>query len=160
MVRPVMGSRELDIVAPGKPGEQKLTKLRAGSDIVNAEVIEQVVTALGFRAGRTGWRRCTPGSVRIDEVQDFLLQMEGAHQIESVGVRPVDDLRDKLFDLGSRLGFPIGKHAIKFLRDSCHACKVDLVLGGVNPADSDRSQSMQQRGSLGSSSVIDPLHSA
>jgi hypothetical protein len=40
--------------------------------------------------------------------------MAGTHQIESVGVRPVDDLRDKLFDLGSRLGFPIGKLAIKF----------------------------------------------
>lgn len=127
MVRSVIEGRELDIVAPGKPGkpgEQKLTKetkIRVGSDIVNAEVIEQVVTALGFRAGRTGWRRCTPGSVRIDEVQDLLLQMEGTHQIESVGGRPVDDLRDKLFDLGSRLGFPIGKHAIKFFGNCGHS---------------------------------------
>jgi hypothetical protein len=57
MVRPVIGGRELDIVAPGKPGEQKLTKetkLRAGSDIVNAEVIEQGVTALSER--RCLWR--------------------------------------------------------------------------------------------------------
>lgn len=49
MVRPAMGSRELDRVALEKTDEQKLTKetkVRAGSDIVNAEVIEQLVAAL------------------------------------------------------------------------------------------------------------------
>jgi hypothetical protein len=49
MVRLVIGSREPDIVAPGKPGEQKLTKetkVRPDSDIVDAKVIEQAVAAL------------------------------------------------------------------------------------------------------------------
>ena len=52
MVRSVMGGCEVDIVAPGKPGEQKLTKetkMQPDSDIVEAKVIEQGVAALiGF----------------------------------------------------------------------------------------------------------------
>jgi hypothetical protein len=45
MVRSVIGGREPDIVAPGKPGEQKLTKetkMRPDSDIVDAKLIEHL----------------------------------------------------------------------------------------------------------------------
>ena len=61
-----------------------------------------------------------PGSVRIEDVQDFLLQLTGAHEVEGIGVRPIDDLSDKFLHLTSRLGLPIGKLAIKFFGDCRH----------------------------------------
>ena len=69
MVRPVIGSRELDIVAPGKPGEQKLTKetkfeqALTSSTLKSSNRVQRRSLSVGafldlWSGARINWLRC------------------------------------------------------------------------------------------------------
>lgn len=58
--------------------------------------------------------------------------MAAAHEVEGIGVRPIDDLRDKFLHLGSRLGLPIRKLAIEFFGDCRDGWTIDWAATPVN----------------------------
>ncbi len=65
-----------------------------------------------------------------------MFQIAGTHQVERVGVSPVDDISDKPLDLGSRFGLPRGKLAVEVFGDCSHNSKIDDVLALVKLNDS------------------------
>jgi hypothetical protein len=63
----------------------------------------------------------SPGCGLIEQIQDFLLRRSRAHQIEYVLIGNIDDLGNKLPDLGSRLRLPLAQFGVEFFSQSVHS---------------------------------------
>jgi len=73
-----------------------------------------------FAASPRSASQTSPGLALIEEIEHFLGHLTGRDKIEAIRISRVNDLRNKLFNLGGFADVPGFELLIQLLCDHCH----------------------------------------
>jgi len=89
---------------------------------------ETITTGRVFAARPRSASQTSPGRGLIDEVQNLLLHGPRPQQVKSVLVGKIDNLRQGLAYLGSRLRTPLPQPRVEYFKQSVHFVRLQFTL--------------------------------